>query len=62
MMRNGPSTPEWAPADCGMIRMKMRGHVFAARHQDHLIVNAPEGERRREVADLLARIRLNTSE
>lgn len=37
-------------------------NVFESLYQDHLVVNGPEDEHTREVADLLTLIRLNTSE
>lgn len=35
--------------------------VFEALHQDHLVIDGPDDERTREIADLLTRIRLPTS-
>jgi serine/threonine protein kinase len=37
-------------------------NVFESLYHDHLIVNGPDDERTREVADLLTRIRLSTSQ
>ncbi|MFC5748809.1 serine/threonine-protein kinase [Actinomadura rugatobispora] len=36
-------------------------NVFESLHQDHLVINGPDDERTREIADLLTRIRLSTS-
>ncbi|MFD0853337.1 tol-pal system YbgF family protein, partial [Actinomadura adrarensis] len=36
-------------------------NVFEALHQDHLVVNGPDDERTREIADILTRIRLPPS-
>jgi hypothetical protein len=36
-------------------------NVFETLYQDHLVINGPNDERTREIADILTRIRLPTS-
>jgi len=36
-------------------------NIFEALHQDHLVINGPDDERTREIADILTRIRMPTS-